>query len=92
MSALSSDCKYVKGELVVYIFGWSSTILLPGDLCLGINILCYTGWWRLGTALDTMDMKEEALQAFACALQLDPRYCCIPLARSACRCILPCVS
>ncbi|BDA47764.1 DnaJ homolog subfamily C member 7 [Coccomyxa sp. Obi] len=30
------------------------------------------GWWRLGTALAALDMKEEALQAFTCALELDP--------------------
>ncbi len=34
---------------------------------------CDTGWWRLGTALDAVDMKDEARQAFTCALQLDPR-------------------
>lgn len=73
MLALSSDSKYVKGDYLLPSVLDCFSFPCRREPLSRVPHVVSTGWWRLGTALAALDMKEEALQAFTSALQLDPR-------------------
>lgn len=89
MTAIKLDCSYVKGKVYLgFTFNiqmqlqsllpeWNNPIihhaLILGIANLGLISSLQAGWWRLGVALASMNLKGEAKRAFETALSLEPR-------------------